>query len=314
MLTRPGEPLPYNMAEIEALASVTVATAADLGTALPGADALFLWENDPVAIRENWSAAVDLRWLHVSAAGVDKLMFDELRASPVVVTNSRGVYDRPIAEFVLASIMAWDKRLLESRDLQRQRRWQWRETRRTTGSSALVVGTGAIGREIARLLSAAGLHVRGAGRVPRSDDPDFGAVIATADLADHVGDVDNLVLIAPLTDQTRGLVDGHVLAAMKPSAHLINVGRGHLVVETDLVAALQAGTIAAASLDVAEVEPLPADSPLWTLPQVSLSAHMSGDVTGWREALADQFLRRLRTYAAGEPLVGAVDTSVGYVR
>lgn len=314
VLTRDGLADPHNLDAIAELAQVRLCTADDLADAVAGADVLMLWDYFSAALREAWPHAEALRWIHVCAAGVDAMLFDELRTSDVVMTNARGVFDGPIAEFVLASILARDKSLHESRALQREHRWVWRETRRTTGSSALVIGTGAIGRAVARLLRAAGLQVTGAGRTARTGDPDFGTVIATDDLAEHVGAFDNVVAIAPLTEQTAGLVDARVLAAMKPSAHLINVGRGQLVVEADLIEALRDGTIAAASLDVVETEPLPADSPLWDLDQVAISAHMSGDVVGWRDELADQFLAHLRRYAAGQAPDHPVDKERGYVR
>ena len=144
----------------------------------------------------------------------------------VTVTNARGVFDRPIAEFVLAAVLAHAKLLHESRDLQRDKVWRHRETRTVVGARALIVGTGAIGRETARLLRAVGMEVRGAGRTARADDVDFGEVVASADLVGHVGWCDYLVNAAPLTEQTRGLINADVFAAMRPSAHLINVGRG----------------------------------------------------------------------------------------
>ena len=313
VLTRDDLDPPHNLDDIAELADVHLTTAASLADDLRGSDVLLLWDYFSSALRDAWSGADSLRWVHVCAAGVDAMLFDELRDSDVTVTNARGVFDGPIAEFVLASILARDKQLHLSRALQRDHDWRWRETRRTAGSTALVIGTGGIGRATARLLRAAGMQVTGAGRTARDDDPDFGTVIATDDLVEHVGDADNVVLIAPLTDQTAGLVDARVLAAMKPSAHLVNVGRGALVVEDDLVAALRDGTIAAASLDVVATEPLPADSPLWDMENVAISPHMSGDVVGWRDELADQFLARLRAHVAGEELAGAVDKQRGYV-
>jgi phosphoglycerate dehydrogenase-like enzyme len=313
VLTRDDLDPPHNLDDIAELADVHLTTAASLADDLRGSDVLLLWDYFSSALRDAWSGADSLRWVHVCAAGVDAMLFDELRDSDVTVTNARGVFDGPIAEFVLASILARDKQLHLSRALQRDHDWRWRETRRTAGSTALVIGTGGIGRATARLLRAAGMQVTGAGRTARDGDPDFGTVIATDDLVEHVGDADNVVLIAPLTDQTAGLVDARILAAMKPSAHLVNVGRGALVVEDDLVAALRDGTIAAASLDVVATEPLPADSPLWDMENVAISPHMSGDVVGWRDELADQFLARLRAHVAGEELAGAVDKQRGYV-
>ncbi|MCK8615523.1 D-2-hydroxyacid dehydrogenase [Gordonia sp. C13] len=324
LLISPDDPPPGNLAEIEELATVRLCTAGDLGSALPGADVLVLWDFFSRGLADHWGeATASLRWVHVCAAGVDSLLFDELKASDVVVTNAHGVFDRPIAEFVLASILARDKRLHESMALQRDRVWKHRETVGTSRSSALVIGTGGIGRATAQLLRAVGMHVVGGGRTARESDPDFGRVIATADLADHVGHFDNVVTIAPLTPQTAGMIDADVLAAMKPGAHLINVGRGELVDEPALIDALRSGHLGAASLDVFATEPLPADSELWDLPGVAISAHMSGDALGWREALSEQVLENLRRYVGlddaadggvlAETLVNVVDKERGYI-
>lgn len=284
-----------------------------LADAIRGARALLMWDYFSTALRDAWADADTLEWIHVTAAGVDTLLFDGLRDSDVVVTNARGVFDRPIAEYVLGAVIAHAKGSHASFDLQRRRTWQHRETRSVAGAHALVVGTGAIGREIARLLRAAGLTVRGAGRVARAGDPDFGDVVAAADLPAVVGWCDHLVLAAPLTDATRGLVDAAVLAAMKPDAHLVNIARGPIVDERALLAALTAGTIGGATLDVFDVEPLPSDHPLWDAPGVVITAHMSGDAVGWRDTLADQFADNVRRWLAGRPLVNVVDKTLGYV-
>ncbi|AKT50749.1 D-2-hydroxyacid dehydrogenase [Arsenicicoccus sp. oral taxon 190] len=313
VLTADGTQPPGNEAALRSLADLRYATEADLAEALPGADVLFSWDFFSGALRAAWPAADALRWVHVAAAGVDAMLFGELAESSVVVTNSRGVFDQPIAEFVLASVLAHDKLLHESKALQRRHEWRHREVTRTAGRHVLVVGTGAIGRACGQLLRAAGLQVRGAGRRAVSGDPDLGEIVLTSELAQHVGWADHVVLIAPLTPQTRHVVSAEVLAAMKPTAHLINVGRGALVDETALVAALQRGEIAAASLDVVETEPLPDDSPLWDLEQVALSAHMCGDVVGWRDELAALFEDNLRRYVAGRSLRNVVDKHSGFV-
>ena len=313
VLTAPGVEPPPGIEEIEARASVRFADTDGLAAAVSDADALLLWDFFSTALRDVWSDATSLRWIHVAAAGVDKLLFDELRESEVVVTNARGVFDRPIAEFVLASILAQAKDLHTSHDDQRERRWKHRETRTVVGETALVVGTGAIGRETARLLSAVGMEVRGAGRTERTGDPDFGEIVSSAELADHVGWADHVVVAAPLTEQTRNLVDASVLAAMKPAAHLVNIGRGEIVDEGALLDSLTSGGIAAASLDVFCTEPLPDDSPLWTAPGLVVSPHMSGDVLGWRDTLARQFVDNAHRYLDGEPLANVVDKRLGFV-
>ncbi|WP_084517867.1 D-2-hydroxyacid dehydrogenase [Microtetraspora niveoalba] len=297
----------------ELAGEVRYARAQDLGDALPGSDALLLWDAFSPALRPVWHRADALRWIHVAAAGVDRLMFDELRASDVVVTNSRGVFDRPIAEYVLACVLAFAKDLPGSWRLQRARRWEHRVTERIDGRTAMIVGTGAIGREIARMLRAVGLTILGAGRTTREGDADFDAVYDSSRLAAVVGDVDYLVNVAPLTPETRGLIGADVFAALRPSARLINVGRGETVDTGALVEALRSGRLAGAALDVFEEEPLPAGHPLWSFPQVLISPHMSGDAAGWRGALADVFLDNLRRYATGAPLANVVDKRLGFV-
>ncbi|MDV3127529.1 D-2-hydroxyacid dehydrogenase [Mycobacterium sp. 21AC1] len=284
-----------------------------LAEALRGARALLLWDYFSTAVREVWADAGTLEWIHVAAAGVDTLLFDELRESDVVVTNARGVFDRPIAEYVLGAVIAHAKGSHASFELQRRHRWQHRETRSITSARALVVGTGGIGREIARLLRAAGLAVRGAGRVARSEDPDFGQVVAAADLAAEAGWCDHLVMAAPLTAATRGLVNDAVLDAMKPDAHLVNIARGPIVDEAALLTALTERRIGGATLDVFDTEPLPADHPLWDAPGATITAHMSGDVLGWRDTLAAQFAENVRRWLAGQQLLNVVDKVRGYV-
>ncbi len=304
---------PPHMEPVEARADVRYTDASRLADDIQGAQALFLWDFFSTAVRDVWHQAQHLEWIHVAAAGVDTQLFDELAESDVVVTNAKGVFDRPIAEFVLASILAVAKDVHRSHDLQTSRTWEHRETRTVAGATVLVVGTGSIGREIARLLRVVGMDVRGAGRTARESDPDFGSVVSSADLVDHVGWADHVVVVAPLTDATRNLIDASVLSAMKPTAHLVNVGRGPIVDEAALVSALESGTIAAATLDVFQTEPLPNDHPLWTTPGVAITPHMSGDVVGWTDTLARQFVDNAQRWMDGTPLMNVVDKQLGFV-
>ncbi len=284
-----------------------------LATALPGADVLMVWDWTSTALPAAWPAADALRWIHTASAGVDRLLFDELVASEVVLTNSRGVFETPIAEYVLGLVLAFAKDLPTTVESQREQCWRHRETEPIRDRSALVVGTGPIGRAIGRLLGSVGMRVRGVGRRDDGPDPDLGEVFATSRLPELLPDADYVVLAAPLTDATRGAIDASMLARMRRTARLVNVARGGLVVEEDLVAALRAGTIAGAALDVFAAEPLPADSPLWTLPGVLVSPHMSGDAHGWRAELAALFCDNLVRYAQGRPLRNVVDKRLGFV-
>ncbi|MDI9895566.1 D-2-hydroxyacid dehydrogenase [Rhodococcus sp. IEGM 1381] len=305
--------LPDGLESVAEVADVRYATADTLADAVDGADALLLWDFFSHAVESAWPRCGSLKWIHIAAAGVDSLMFDELVESDVVVTNSRGVFDRPIAEFVLAQILAFAKDSERSRALQHSKIWQHRETERIDGARAMIVGTGAIGRAIANLLSAVGMSVSGVGRTAREGDRDFGAVYASDDLVDEVARADYLVLVAPLTDQTRGLVDDSVLAAMSLGARVINVGRGELLDTEALLKHLGSGHITGAALDVFETEPLSADHPLWTAENVILTPHMSGDASGWKQRLAEVFADNARRYFRGEPLLNVVDKKLGFV-
>jgi phosphoglycerate dehydrogenase-like enzyme len=313
VLCATGGDRPPLLAPVEERTEVRWTDPAGLGDAVVGADALLLWDFFSTAVSGVWDRADRLAWIHVAAAGVDKLLFPALVASDVTVTNARGVFDRPMAEYVLGMCLAHAKRLPAMLSDQLTRTWRHRETDSLTGSRALVVGTGAIGREIARLLSLVGVDVRGAGRTARPADPDFGDVLDSADLASYVGDFDHVVLVTPLTEQTRGLVGREVLAAMRPTAHLVNVGRGPVVDEAALVQELRDGGIAAASLDVFATEPLPDDSPLWSMPQVVVTPHMSGDARGWEDTLARQFADNALRWLDGRPLLNVVDKRLGFV-
>ncbi|WP_147104806.1 D-2-hydroxyacid dehydrogenase [Nesterenkonia populi] len=305
--------VPPGLERLDGRAEIRFTDAEGLPEAVRGADALFLWDFFSEAVQKAWPNADRLTWIHVAAAGVDKLIFDELAASEVVVTNAQGTFDRPIAEWVLAAVLAEAKDFAAGFRYKAQKAWNHRETRRVQGTTAIVVGTGAIGRETARLLRAVGIQVRGAGRTAREDDPDFGVVVPSAELADHVGEADILVNAAPLTPQTHGLISRRVLNAMKPGAHFVNIGRGQSVDEPALADALREGPLGFASLDVFDVEPLPQDSPLWETDNILISPHMSGDVVGWKPTLAEQFLSNAEKWLAGEPLSNVVDKEKGYV-
>ena len=308
-----GDHRPPGMSAVEAAADARYVTAADLGDALRGADVLFVWDFLSTAVQQAWPYADSLRWVHIASAGVDPLMFPELVGSPVVLTNSRGIFDRPIAEYVLGLILVFAKDMRATLDLQRQQTWRHRETERVDRQTALVVGTGSIGREIGRLLSAAGLKITGVGRTAHSADPDLGEIRASADLLSLLPDTDYVIVAAPLTKQSLGMFDAAALARMKPSARLINIGRGPIVVDKDLAQALKNNQIAGAALDVFSEEPLPPEHPLWGVPNLIISPHMSGDFVGWLDALAELFVENFGRWLAGDRLLNVVDKKLGYV-
>ncbi|MQA84598.1 MAG: D-2-hydroxyacid dehydrogenase [Streptosporangiales bacterium] len=302
-----------DLSEVEDLTELRLATGHDLASVLPGAQALFVWDFTSAALADVWPSASTLRWVHTASAGVDRLLFPGLVGSDVVVTNSRGVFEQAIAEYVLGCILAFAKDLTGTVTLQAERRWRHRESERIAGRRALIIGTGPIGRATARLLAAADMRVAGLGRRSRTGDPDFGRVHAQGDLLEVLGWADYVVMAAPLTEQTCGMLDRTAFRSMKPSARLVNVGRGPTVVEDDLVDALRNGEIAGAALDVFTEEPLPATSALWDMPGLIVSPHMSGDAEGWEDELVRLFAENLRHWQTGQPLRNVVDKQLGYV-
>ena len=285
---------------------------AQMRAALPGTEVMLGWNFRADSLREAWDCAGDLRWIHWGGAGVDAAMFPELVASDVQLTNARGIFDHAMAEWVLGMIIGFAKRVPESLALQARREWQYRQSEMVTGKRALIVGVGSIGRAVARLLGAAGMQVEGIGRSARTEDADFARIYGIADLHMRLPLADYVVLITPLTDETRGLFAAAEFAAMAPQARFINIGRGALVVEPDLLAALADGSIAGAALDVFVDEPLPAESPFWDAPNCIVSPHMSGDYIGYEADLARQFLDNWPRYLAGQTLTNRVDKKLGF--
>jgi phosphoglycerate dehydrogenase-like enzyme len=213
----------------------------------------------------------------------------------------------------LGTVLAFAKDFPGNYRLQAETQWRHRETERIAGARVLIAGTGPIGRATARMLRAVGMRVSGMGRTERAGDPDFGTVYSDERLHEKLADADYVVALAPLTERTRDMFDRKAFAAMKPSARLINVGRGDLLVEDDLIEALRSGEISGAALDVFRTEPLPPDSPLWGQRNVLISPHMSGDFIGWKDALAELFRDNFTSWVTGADLRNVVDKRLGYV-
>jgi len=307
LLVLDAEPLP-RLGRLTGRVRIEHVDDSALARRLPYADVLLVWDFTSRAVRDAWPGEGPRpRWVHAASAGVDHLLCPELAASDTVVTNARGVFERPVAEYVAALVLAMAKDLPRTWDLQRERRWRHRETTRVAGTRACVVGSGPIGRTIARTLKALEVTTSIVGRVPRT------GIHGPADLDRLMARADWVVAAAPLTEQTRGMFDIRRFGVMQPSARFVNVGRGGLVVEGALAEALTKRWIAGAALDVFQNEPLGPDSPLWHVPGLLVSPHMSGDTVGWRDELGAQFVGLYERWEAGKPLVNVVDKKRGYV-
>lgn len=260
-------------------------------------------------------AAPHLRWQHTPSAGVDHILASPLfRERDIELTNSAGIYAVPIAEFVITLILNQAKRFAAVRSQQQAHRWHQEiglEFNELTDATLLIIGAGGIGQAIATRASAFGMRVWGSRR--RTDSlPGFEQVVGTEEWRSLLPAADYVVVATPLTPETRGMIDATVLQAMPPHAYLINIARGAIVNEADLLTALKAGWIAGAGLDTFDTEPLPADSPFWSLPNVTVSPHCSGFSPRNDRRIVDLFLDNLNRYRNSRSLRNVVNSEAGY--
>lgn len=242
-----------------------------------------------------------LRWIQSPAAGVDAPVFAQLVRKGIRLTTSH-VTDIPISEYVLRAVLDHYQRPQEWQASSSERAWRRHDFREIYDTTWLVIGLGSIGSATAVKAQAFGATVVGVRRTPTGTEP-VDRMIAPDGVLEVVGDADVVVLAAPASAETRQLVDAAFLAAMKPRSLLVNIARGALVDEAALVEALDRGTtLEAAVLDVTATEPLPADSPLWDHPAITITPHDAAGGAGRFERAADLFLENLRRYEADEPL------------
>jgi phosphoglycerate dehydrogenase-like enzyme len=278
--------------------------------------------------------APHLTWVHSATSGVERALTPAARSRDVLVTNARGVFSRPIAEHVLLMILAVSRHLPELLELQRERTWQPLEGRELRELTIGIVGYGSLGRSVASLASAFGARViamrrrpdGGAGSGgPGGPEPSAGAdddgfpfeprvdrVVGPDGLQELLTESDIVVLAAPLTPETEGMIDEAAVGAMKRDAWLINVARGRLVDDTALVRALRDNRIGGAALDTFRDEPLPPGSPYWELPNVILTPHTAWSSARVLDRSIDLFCDNLVRFSRGEPLRNVVDPAAGY--
>jgi phosphoglycerate dehydrogenase-like enzyme len=277
--------------------------------------------------------APGLSWVHSATSGVERALTSAALSRGVVVTNARGVFTRPIAEHVLLMILAISRRLPQLLELQRERTWQPVEGRELRDLTIGIVGYGSLGRAIASLATAFGCRVIAIRRRPGAADsgppasdaaggeddedsfpvpPRLQRIYGPDRLHDFLAESDVVVLAAPLTPATEGMIGEAALGAMRPGAWLINVARGRLVDEVALVRALRAGQIGGAALDTFTDEPLQPSSPFYDLPNVIVTPHTAWSSARVLDRSIDLFCDNLRRYGAGQPLRNVVDPTAGY--
>lgn len=257
-------------------------------------------------------AAPDIRWIHTCTAGFDQLLIPEVVERGLLVTRSARTSNVAMAEFVLGYILTLSKRFPAMLAAQAARTWQPPDAEDLAGKTVGIIGAGAIGVEVARRCRAFDMRVIGLKRTP-APLPDFDRVDPPADLPRLLAESDFVLLACPLTSETRGMIGAPQLRMMKSSAYLLNIARGGLIVDEDLIRALQERWIAGAALDAFTTEPLPPESPLWTLPGAIITPHSSYRSAGgiWRGL--EEFEANLRRYLAGDPLENQLkDPVLGY--
>lgn len=271
--------------------------------------------------RDVLRAGQALRWVHSGAAGVSGSLYPEMLESEVIFTNSAGTHGVPVAEHALA-MMFYFARAFDQVEASRRAGRLWDRDRVACRSDLVgelvdsvvgIIGYGGIGREVGERAKGLGMRVWAMKRDPRGET--FGEVDATfspEDLTAFLAGSDYVVVAAPHTRETEGLIGAAELAAMKPNAVLINVARGRIVDEEALIEALRAGAIRGAGLDVYRDEPLPEDSPLWELDNVCLTPHLAGVSPRFWDREAELILENMRRYLAGEPLLNVVNKQAGY--
>jgi phosphoglycerate dehydrogenase-like enzyme len=282
------------------------------------AQATILFDFDKTHHSDLPELAPAVRWIQATSAGIGQLVRRNgyaARMPRTVFTTASGVHARPLAEFALMSMLAHVRGLLPTVHAQRARHWERYAGTDLEGRTVVVVGYGRIGREVGRLAKAFGMKVVGIKRDPGAGPPD--AVLADElhgppALRGLLPRADFLLIAAPHTDETERLIGAEELAALPHGAALINIGRGALVDEAALVAALASGHLGGAYLDVFETEPLPPESPLWGMPNVVVCPHSASTSDRENARITDLFCENLRRWQAGEPLLNVLDVERGY--
>jgi phosphoglycerate dehydrogenase-like enzyme len=263
-----------------------------------------------------WKHAPQVKWIHSLSAGVEKVLIPEFVASPVPLTNARGVFKRSLAEFAVLGMLYFYKRVRRLVENQRGHKWDNFPVDFLNGKTLGVVGYGEIGRECAILAKALGMQIHAVRRNPElsAKDPILDRIFPSTELHAMLSEVDAVVAAAPLTPETKHMLSDKEFSVMKPTAIVMNVGRGPVIDEAALIRALQEKRIMAAALDVFEEEPLREESPLWEMENVLISPHCTDRTQNpdWLDLSMQLFIDNFKRYLKGEPLENLVNKKAGY--
>jgi phosphoglycerate dehydrogenase-like enzyme len=276
------------------------------------ADILFDFDrSDPAHLPAN---APRLRWVQATSSGIGEyLKRTGLSRSGILFTTAAGVHARPLAEFTMLGLLYFFRDVPQLDAMKRARHWERYTVEGIDGKRVLIVGMGAVGREVARHCASFGMEVLGTRRRPTGERPEGVARwVEQSSLREALPEADALVLACPLTEETRLLVGAAELDALKPGAVVVNIARGGVIDEAALIRGLSSGRIKGAALDVFATEPLPQDNPLWDLPNVIVSPHSASTVAAENGRIVDIFLDNLQRFREGRPLRNQFDRDRGY--
>lgn len=289
-------------------------TAAELGEAVADARVLFNWTGSKPEVRRILETAPRLEWIHAVYAGLDRSLFPELVASPIPLTNGSGVFSQSLGEFIMLGVLYFAKDVGRMMRAKAEHRWDVYDKFEIRKQTIGIAAHGDIGRAVAWRAKALGMRVLAHRKntAPRAGDEHVDRVYGADGLRAMLPECDYVAVTAPLTAETRGMIGQAEFELMKPSAVILNVGRGPVIDESAMIEALRTRRIRGAALDVFDVEPLPPDSPLWDLDNVFLSAHSADHVEGWVEDAVVFFIEQFQRWRKGEPLKNVVNKQAGY--
>jgi phosphoglycerate dehydrogenase-like enzyme len=277
------------------------------------ATVILLWSGTRELLREVFPMCKQLRWVHSRAAGLDNILFPELIESQIPLTNGSGVFSASLGEFVLGAILYFAKDFRRMIRNQTAALWEPFDVQEISGQTVGILGYGDIGRAVATRVHGMGMRLLATKRhVPGSADPPVERFYKPEERREMIALCDYIVATAPLTEESRHMISDAEFEAMKPTAVVINVGRGPVIDEAALLRALAAKRIKGAALDVFEHEPLPAGHPLFKMENVLLSPHCADHTADWRDQAMLFFLEQYARFVKGEPLKNVVDKRRGY--
>jgi phosphoglycerate dehydrogenase-like enzyme len=316
VLANPNDPPPVLLDELRSEANIIVGNSADaFESVASSATIIFNWSGALPLFTRVFAMCPNLRWVHSRSAGLDRSMFPQLVESPVPLTNGVGVFSPSLGEFALGAILYFAKDFRRMIRNQMAGVWEAFDVLPISGHTVGIVGYGDIGRAVASRVHALGMKVLALKRHTRASqftDPLVERLYGPDQLAEMISLCGYIVVAAPLTAETRGMIGEPEFAAMKPTAVVINVGRGPIINEAALIRALSTNRIKGAALDVFDQEPLPAGHAFYKMENVLLSPHCADHTHDWLDNAMDFFIAQYARFRANEPLLNLVNKKLGY--